>query len=475
MIPRRATLPLHLAAALVLLTVLWRPAHDSDLFWQLRTGDIILDAGRLPDHEPFLTDKSDEPFTPVAWAGQVAYALLRRLGGWPVVHVVDGVLWMGALVAVGWSVRREGMSTWIVAGAILFANYTMYSSVSTRPQTFGLLGFAIIAALVRWKLSLRSTLLIGSGVLLAWQNLHPSVAVGALYLGVMATIGWGRRFLHGASAPWAATGLACLAALAMLATPAGTRVFEISARNADISRWLEINEWMPLWELEARDDSRPEVWVGFTVSIALLIWRGRRVRAEDLACALVFAVMALFSYRFVMFWAVAMIPVWVMCGSSEPEASATDSPRPSLTLPARTVSILAWIVAVAIPTLRTPSHFADYVPHQAVDRLRAENLRGTIYTHTVWAGLVIDRGYPDWRITHDGRYYLRTKEEWESYHSAAAGFVSVSELDARWNPVAFVLRTGFDNGLIHLLRRESGWTELPPDKDCVVFVRSRVR
>jgi len=472
-VTNRAALWLPLAAAIVLLSVLWRPAHDSDLFWQLRTGDLILDAGQLPEHEPFLANKADEPFAPVAWLGQVVYALLRRVGGWPLVHIVDGLLWTAALVAVGWSLRLAGASAWVVAAAIVFANYTMYSSVSTRPQTFGLLGFAVIVALVRWNLSLRTTLLIGAGVLVAWQNLHPSVAVGAMYLGVIALVGWVRRLLRRGPVPWAATGLACLAPIAMLATPAGLTTIEITSRNTDISRWLEINEWMPLWELEARDDSRPEVWVGFAVSIALLVWRGRRVRVEDLAVALVFAGLALFSYRFVMFWAVATIPVWVACGSSEPDASATKAPRPSLTLPAL---IGAFIVAIAIPTIRNPSHFADYVPHTAIDRLHAENVRGTIYTHSVWAGVVIDRGYPDWKVTHDGRYYLRTKDEWSHYHAAAVGLVPIAELEARWAPVAFVLRTKFDDGLIELLRQDRvGWKELAPEKDCVVFVRTPPR
>src|SRR5687767_12917997 len=90
---------LHLAAAVVLLVDLWRPIHDADLLWQLRTGELILDTRSIPDREPFLAGQQDEPFTPVAWAGQAAYALVRRVGGWPLLHVADGLLWVGGLAA----------------------------------------------------------------------------------------------------------------------------------------------------------------------------------------------------------------------------------------------------------------------------------------------------------------------------------------------------------------------------------------
>jgi hypothetical protein len=351
-----------------------------------------------------------------------------------------------------------------------------------------LFAFGLLVALVRGGGPGWAKVLLGAGLLVAWQNFHPSAAVCGAWLGGVALAGWARRLwrlnkggqrpptivggvgklprTRGRS-PWVATVLAAFVPVALVATPGGVGLLRVSAYNAEVSRWMEVNEWLPLWELELRGDTRLEVWVALAALVGVLLWRGRRVRAEDLAPAVLLGAMAVASYRFAMFFAVAAIPVWA-AGLSRTGAAA---PRP-MGWGGRAAAVAAWAVAVAVPGLVHPTHLADYVPWGAVERLRAANVRGTVYCNTVWAGVLIDRGHPDWKVSHDGRYYLRSKEEWNAYHAAAAGAVPVAELDRRHRPVAFVLRAGFEDGLIGLLRRDSGWVELAAERDCVVFVRA---
>jgi hypothetical protein len=464
-----APLLVHLTAAVILATVLWRPIYDSDLFWQLRLGELTLERGWPPDREPFLADRGDEALVPVAWLGQAVYALVRQVGGYPLLHVVDGLLWVSGLLGVAWSARRTGAGRGATLAALVLANFAAYSSVSTRPQTFGLVGFGLLVALARSDLSERARLALGFALLVAWQNFHPSAAVGGVWLAGVAAAGWGRALLRGGVRPWAATGLALLTPLAMAATPAGTRLFSVSAYNTEVSLWLGISEWMPLWELEVLD--RLEAWIGLAAMIGLVLCRGRRVRTEDLVPAVILAVLAMASYRFVLFWAAAMIPVWA--AALTPTRSVANGPAAKpLSRLGRVLAVLAWGLAVAIPTARHPTHLAGYFPDRAIRQLRSEVDHGPIYCNPVWAGLLIDAGYPDWRVTHDGRYYLQSLDEWRAYLAAGRGEVPVSELVHRYRPVAFVLRTGFDDGLIARLRGEPGWRELAVQGDCVVFVRA---
>ncbi len=463
---------LYVAAAGVLLAVLTRPVYDSDLFWQLRTGDIVLDTGALPEREPFLADKSSEPFTPVAWAGQTLYALLRRLGGWPLLHVVDGLLWVGGLAAAARCARRLGAGPWASAFALILACHAAFSSVSTRPQTFGLLAFGLLILLVdngrpSWRRCALALVL-----LVVWQNLHPSAAVGIVWLGGVFLVAWFRRFRRTAHAPWPITLLTLASPLSLIATPAGVDLLRVSSANTEISFWLEINEWLPLWELVRRGEPRIEAWVGLLAFVLVLVFRRRHLRAEHVVPAIILAVMAVGSYRFVLFWAAAAVPVWAAGLTNR--ASSPLRPTP-FGWSGRIAVLACWTIAVIVPSWIHPTHLADYVPHEAVKRLKDEKPEGTIYCDSVWAGVLVDEGSHRWRVSHDGRYYLRSKDEWNRYFAAGRGQTSVYDLDRQWQPVAFALRVGYEDGLIALLRNHSGWRELPAERDCVVFIRETSR
>ncbi|MFX8731566.1 hypothetical protein ABTM48_20415, partial [Acinetobacter baumannii] len=82
-------------------------------------------------------------------------------------------------------------------------------------------------------------------MLVLWQNLHPSVSLAAAYLAPRAAVGWVRfRLGRRAAPPWSETLLLPLAGLALVATPAGPGVLEISAINARMSAAMGATEWL---------------------------------------------------------------------------------------------------------------------------------------------------------------------------------------------------------------------------------------
>jgi hypothetical protein len=95
-----------------------------------------------------------------------------------------------------------------------------------------------------------------------------------------------------------------------------------------------------------------------------------------------------------------------------------------------------------------------------------------VYCNYFWGGILTDVGHPDWKVTHDGRYYLLPPGEWDAHGVANAGMVPVEALEERYRPDAFFLRPGFDDGLINRLRRHPRWRELYTDGSCAVFVRA---
>src|SRR4051812_27708952 len=54
---------------------------DSDPWWQIRTGHLIWDAGRLPTTDPFSWTAAGRPWVLNSWAYDVLLAGVHHLGG----------------------------------------------------------------------------------------------------------------------------------------------------------------------------------------------------------------------------------------------------------------------------------------------------------------------------------------------------------------------------------------------------------
>jgi hypothetical protein len=460
-----------LVVASMLGTQLRRTIHDVDIFWQLKLGEITLSHG-LPPTEPFLAGRENEPLAVVAWLGQAVFAAVRSVGGWDFLRLFDAVIWLGGLAVVGWSFTRQGWNQWVIAVGLWVGWFAAHSFASIRPQTFAVFCFGILVVLVRSGLSTRAKLILGSILFVLWQNLHPSVAVAAVYLAVAAAGEWGRFIRAGGEQPdLARLLLTPIAAAATLATPAGISIFHISNENRDRCVWdeLAITEWLPLWEFFPKV-GRAQATPMLAATAVLLLVRGRRVRVTDLMPVVALTVMTILTFRFVLFWGVVAIPVWVqgLSPAHGPVAYPTVSSERQVLR--RAIVAVGFLLAL-IPLVILPRNFADYYPLAGVAALKAEHVRGPVYCSYLWGGIVTDFGYPDWHPTHDGRYYLFTREELSHHFAAGRGEVPLSELERQFRPVAYFLLPGRDDYLALRLRGDPAWREVHADQNCFVFVR----
>ncbi len=458
---------LALAMAGMLIVQLDRTIHDVDIFWQLKLGEITAMHG-LPAHEPFLAGREAEPLAVVAWLAQVVYACVRTLGGWTLLWIVDALVWFGGFVVVAIACSRRSSNAWPVAFGLWVGWFSAITTASVRPQSFSALAFGLLIVLMRSKLSVGRTALFGGLLFVLWQNLHPSVVVGGLAVFAAAlagTVQYYRKLRP--DLPLRLFVLLPLAAFAMVATPAGFDIFRISRLNAEMSLHLGVAEWMPLtWE--PRKYGRAFVWAMFLVTAAALALRGRTVRAETLAVAIALGAATLLSHRFALFWGIAVIPLW-------PELLETDDvPDEGSRSPwRRPLGALALAAVVGGFLAARPAPLDPYYPFQGLQALRDTGIRGTIFSSYYWGGMVAEIGYPDWRVTHDGRYYLHDAAEWDDYHRIANGdgVVNLDEVVAKYKPEAFFLRPHADATLIARLTRDDRWRTLHEDNNCIVFVR----
>jgi hypothetical protein len=460
-----ASVVLALLPAMMLCVLLLRAIWDVDIFWQLRLGDMILAAGKPILREPFATTHLGEPLPAVAWLGQAVFAAARQLGGWTGLRLLDALCWCGGFWLVAAACRQRGAAAGKVAIGLGLAFLAAWSAASVRPQSFGVLCFGALLALLKLELRLLPTLCLAVPLLALWQNLHPSVSIAAIALAAHAAGGWAAWLRNrGLAKPLAATILVPIALASMFATPDGLGVLAVSARNAQASIAVGASEWLPLWVPANFMNAVPVIVVALLV--ARWAWRNpAAVSWPDAATMLVLLVLTVSAYRFVLFWAVAVIPVIATV------ATRSQDPRPNM----RWLALGAVaLVALAMPWLR-PTHFSANLPLAAVAQLQRTPVKGTIFTEPEFAGVVIDKGYPRWTVSYDGRYYRYTDDEWGRYGQVLDGSFDLRAIERMYHPAAFVLRPSHSTALCAQLdRRGSGWQRIWSDDGAAVWVPRRV-
>ena len=146
--PREIMKPSQITALLLILAATFAlsftKASDQDVFWHLRTGQLILDEGRLPRTNTFSSAHADHPWLNPNWLFQASLAGIHRLGGWGGVAAFKVVL--ASLVALCLLLvllgERRGA---LAAGALTVAVMAVLQfRILARPHLVSYLFFAVL-------------------------------------------------------------------------------------------------------------------------------------------------------------------------------------------------------------------------------------------------------------------------------------------------------------------------------------------
>lgn len=475
---RRRLLLVAGTACAILVVVGLRPISDVDLLWQLKLGQLIVQQRALVQTDPFTFTHHGQYFPPLCWLAQVVYAFLYSIGSWQFLQIFDNLMFVGAFVIAGLSVKPWETRSVAIAAAMGVGFLMGAPHNSVRPQTFALLGMAALLALRGSTLPDVGKMIGGALILVLWQNLHPSVVIPGLVLGALLLADvW--DWWHGdRTAPIRVDVVLLIAvALAQFATPMGFSLVAVSQRNKDLSLHLPqpAVEWLPCWDPRIRSQVLGSMVAPGLLTLVLLLGARFRVRAADLALLLVMTALSAAAWRFAFFAAVVLIPVWsrLFDRALPPVLLAEPKPTPGPSIASLGAAALLFaLVAAIVPVLARPTLFSpENFPDAGIRALRGELRDGRVYNFNPYGGPLIFHGKGAWQLLIDGRIYLFSDAEWKEYFDAAAGDVSVDTLVEKHAPDAFFLHPYVQHGLITLLRKHPQWQEVWSDATCSVFVR----
>jgi tetratricopeptide (TPR) repeat protein len=194
------------------------PLKDADIYWHLRTGDLIRQTGKIPDKDIFTFTRAGEPWIDLHWVFQVAISWLHEKGGVVALNVAKCVVTCLAMLIL-LTARKRNWPVAVMVLAWLPALLVLSGRIYVRPETLTLLYLSIfLAVILRWnRFPLLAFLL--PVVQVAWVNSQGLFVLGPIVLGfglVDSALRFGifalerRRWWKLVLAASVSTGLACL-------------------------------------------------------------------------------------------------------------------------------------------------------------------------------------------------------------------------------------------------------------------------
>jgi hypothetical protein len=370
------------------------PLSETDLFFHLKLGDLIVATRHIPFRNLFSFTYPDHPDADLAWAFQVLMSLTYRAGGFGAIVVLKTLL-VAAAVALSWiACRRRGFGALPTALALVIAVEAARPRLVERPHLVTFVGIAALNAILaavearprRWWWIPALTLV--------WAQFHAGVFFCALTLFTFA-IG---AALDRAPLPWrrvAASG--ALSVAAMFATPAGTMLPRYLLWHTGLGATRIIDEFR-------HADAWNDPWFFALVAVCLATAVARRPRRwRELLPIAITAWLASRSVRFVAEFAILSTP---LVADGFDRLLRAHAPRLAATRFAAVAVAASLFVVIAAERAVDPAPprlAADVVPFDAIDFVTTTGLRHRMF-HDLDVGCYLAwEGWPRWQVFEDAR------------------------------------------------------------------------
>jgi hypothetical protein len=398
-----------------LFTLAGRSFSDPDIWWHLRTGQLIVETRAVPHTDPFSYTRSGHNWIAHEWLAEVLLYSLFIFGGKTALVLIFAVI-IAATFLISYS-RCRGRP--YIAGIVtLLAAIASVPTWGVRPQIFSLFLTSVFLYVLDESAKREWLLWLLPPFMLVWVNLHGGYATGialaALYLiGSTMDLAYRRAtWVHSVSRLWHLSGATLACILIVPLNPNGTRLYYYPIQTLRLSALQHyISEWRPPdFHLV-----RFQVFLGMLLLtlVALIVCR-RKIPGGELLVVLLTIVAGLHSVRHIPLFALAASPVlsrfledrivlrprlqWLLLGR--------DAPSPSI----RVLNAVTLLVVLTFGTVHVHRTLAGLeqdeerdFPKRAVSALVAEHVPEPLVNHYDWGGYLIWRLYPQYHVWVDGR------------------------------------------------------------------------
>jgi hypothetical protein len=433
-----------------------KPLQDPDIWWHVRTGELILRHG-VPHKEPWAFTAMGRSWTPTSWLSDAALAAIHDVFGWRGIIILKTLLGAILLFALFRMLFATTTKTRIAAPVFILVAVTLSPFIAERPQLISLCLVVWLAHTVRDGLLGKLPSWWVVPVTYAWANIHGMWILSPICL-LLVALGaaldrrpdWRRLSGRSASVALAALVVASL-------TPAGPRlVFSsimIHRAAGDVSEWQRTNlldhysvfllALMLVWVVAVARSGIPTppseiLWMGAMFVFALVAARNIAPVAILVSPFVVSAVDRTFGARI-----------------------ARAAPPPALPRSTGWLVVSAGFLALVTLVAQRPPVVAG-LPTAIVANLMERPGPVRVLNSYVVGGYLTGAGAPHISVAIDGRTENYDPKFVHRYFMATTRMVGWRSLLADLKPQVAVI--GKNSQLAEELRRE-GWTVKLTDGD----------
>lgn len=427
--PRSRWLDFAIPCAFALNTLF--PVGNLDIWFHLKTGQLIYQTGKIPITDPFSYTAFGNPWINHEWLFGLGAYLLYAASGLPGLIIAKAAVAGALLWLILRTIRRYRVSALMEVEVLLLAAIAIYPRVYVRPHV---LTFLFMAYLV-WRLDGYRQ---GAGrelwdlppLFALWSNIHGGVVFGLGVLGLTVAgdlIDLVSGSINGEPAASGATKkrfgrfvlVACLSGLATLLNPFTYHLHVFITEHLFIGEVVKIAEHVSVFGL-----GFTFYWVLAGVSVFALIRLWPRARWADVLVVLAFGLFSIKSHRTTPVFAIVAAPV-IVKGLGVPTLDVSKASKGILA----TLAATAVLVAVAAGGQIFPGYYARagvppvgfglYEPRYPIGAaafVEEHKLPDPLYNEYDFGGYLIWSWYPERKVFQDGRTLVYDREFFRSLY-----------------------------------------------------------
>ncbi len=497
----RYTLLAGLLIAFAGLVILIAPT-DPDVWWHLRTGQLILDQG-IPTRDVYSFTALGRPWLVQEWLTEIVMQAVKSVFGYGVLSLLFGFLQAMGTLVVYLLLRQRGAGR--LVALLLLMLYVAFAAPSwgVRPQVLIAIflgGFYLILLRYKDDPSRVRLLWLLPPLMVLWTNMHASYFMGIALIGVVIVGELANNFLYRPARPAPLRPLFLSLAACLLATLLNPYFIELWAYPLTYALNGTSNPLLRYTQEWQSPDFHQPTNLLFGLSLVLLAlvgvarpvgsteratWRiafTRRVDFTDGLILTLFTLLALQAVRLVPIYGVMALPVlanglahtWPALSRSTDNAPSRIESRLNTALGVVGIIAIAFLLA-RLPQAQTGSEprtdTSVTYPAQGADYISRLGPDVRLYNNFAWGGYLIYRLYPQHLVFIDGRADMYREGVFDD-------FITVQNVASPWRQV--LARYGVNLVIIspgspldNVLAHEPGWAVASKDSVSVIYRKGK--